>query len=83
MRQLNTVLLNALVALGLILSGALVDSPFSVGTTVARSSAPEVHAEEIGDPSLASTRAQRRLERRADRRNDLDQDRKRDRTKAD
>ena len=83
MRQLHTELLNALVVLGLILSGALVDSPLSVGTTGARVSAPKAHAEGTGGPSLESPRAQRRLERRADRRHDLDRDRKRDRAKAD
>ena len=83
MQSRCTLLLNVLVALGLLLPGALVDSPFSAGTHWALASAPAVYPEEIGGSALMSARGQRKQDRRDDRRNDRAQERQRDRKHAD
>ena len=79
----STVLLNILVTFGLLLTGALVDFPFSAGTSAALASAPEVLPEDSSGPALASRRAQRKQARRDERRHGRERDRTRDRTKAD
>ena len=83
MRPLNIMLLNTLIALGLILPGALVTSPLAIGPVAAQTAAPDARAKQSDGPLLEGRRAQRKADRRDERRQELDRERKQSRAKAD
>jgi hypothetical protein len=79
MRRRRTLLVNLLVALGLVLSGQVAIAPLPIETSEARVIAPAGAAETVDAPALANRRANRQQHHRQD----LRKDRRQDRTQAD